>query len=133
MTDVIAGCASNIFAVLDFEGFVERLAKHHPEVVVNKLNSNDEGDQQVTLHTDYGNWPSVDEGEGEENFYQILADHAQNDLVVLNTVSIMGPGNIQFESSTLKFEEILPGVLQPSLQSVTLGDIERLQHFLTGL
>lgn len=134
MTDVIAGCVSNIFTVNDIERFMERLAEHHPEVVITRQLPNDTGDPAVKLHTTYGNWPEVDEmGETRANFYQILIDHTNDGEVVLNTVSIMEPGNIHFESTLVRREELLPGLYEPVLRNIRLNDIERLQNFISYL
>lgn len=134
MTDVLAGCASNVFAVNDIERFTQRMTEHQPEVVITPYSPNAGGDPMVKLHTVYGNWPEVDEmGETHVNFYQILIDHTNDGEVVLNTVSIMEPGNIQFESTLVKREELLPGLYEPVLQNIHLADIERLQNFLSYL
>lgn len=134
MTDVIAGCASNVFSVNDIEKFIARLAEHQPEVVVTRQLPNEAGDPMVKLHTIYGNWPEVD-GMDEDggNFYQILIEHTNDGEVVLNTVSIMEPGNIHFESTLLCREEQLPGLYEPVLRSIRLADVERLQNFVSYL
>lgn len=133
MTDITAGCASNVFAVNDIERFTQRMAEHQPEVVITPHSPNEAGVPMVKLHTIYGNWPEVDEGEYEENFYHILIDHTNDGEVVLNTVSIMEPGNIHFESTLLCREEQLPGLYEPVLRSIRLADVERLQNFVSYL
>lgn len=134
MTDITAGCASNVFAVNDIERFTQRMAEHQPEVVITPHSPNEAGVPMVKLHTDYGNWPEVDEmGETHANFYQILIDHTNDGEVVLSTVSIMEPGNIHFESTLVRREELLPGLYEPVLCSIRLADIERLQDFISYL
>lgn len=135
MTDVIAGCASNIFAINDVERFIARLVVSHPDVVITRHSRSELGDHRVSLHAVYGNWPALDGDDNfdDENFYQVLLDHAGDDLIILNTVSIMGPGNIQFESILLSGREELPGVWVPVLKSINLDDIERLQSFVSQL
>lgn len=134
MTDITAGCASNVFAVNDIERFTQRMAEHQPEVVITPHSPNEAGVPMVKLHTIYGNWPEVDEmDEDGGNFYQILIEHTNDGEVVLNTVSIMEPGNIHFESTLLRREEHLPGLYEPVLRSIRLADVERLQNFVSYL
>lgn len=134
MTDVIAGCCSNFFAVDRLERFIERMAEHHPDVVITHHHPISTTNPKVKLHTVNGNWPEVDEmAETDGNFYQILIEHTNDGEVVLNTVSIMEPGSIQFESTLLRRQELLPGLYEPVLRNIRLDDIERLQNFVSYL